>query len=292
MALFEGHFPYTNFHDLNLDWLLTQVRELVERMDKAEEDIDALEVRMDTAEADIDALEGRMDTAEDNIEDLQTRMTTAEGDIDALEGRMDTAEGDIDALEGRMDTAEGKIGDLEMTASGTENILDKMIFAGTPSDITDPDNPVPLSFYTELGAGITTAGTRISFMRCGNMIQFDGSFSIAKPTSAAPTPTVANSYIKLRYPAAVALNGTNVSKYNYLGSLRIVANWLQDNTENYDLPAEVLCYDVDTPDTITFQELFDKHASITLGNGWAVHITGTYVTNDYNYYDDENVVPV
>ena len=292
MALFEGHFPYTNFHDLNLDWLLQKVQDHEERLTQAEQDIDALEGRMDQAEADIDALEGRMDQAEQDIDALEGRMNTAEDDIDDLEGRMQTAENDIDALEGRMQTAEGKITNLETAATANEHVIDKLVIAGTPSDITDPDNPVPLSFYTELGAGIVAAGTRVSFMRCGNVIQFDGFFAISKLSSDAPTPTVANSYIKLRYPAAVALNGTNVSKYNYLGSLRVVAGWLQDSTENYDLPAEVLCYDVDTTDTITFQQLFDKHASITLGNGWTVHITGTYVTTDYNYYDDEHVVPV
>ena len=82
MGLFE-QFPYTNYHAVNLKWILDRMVDF--------------ETRLTTAESDIDALEGRMDTAED--------------DIDALEGRMDTAEDDIDALEGRMDTAEGNIQD-------------------------------------------------------------------------------------------------------------------------------------------------------------------------------------
>lgn len=35
MGLFE-HFPYTNFHELNLDWLLNKVKDLANRMDNFE----------------------------------------------------------------------------------------------------------------------------------------------------------------------------------------------------------------------------------------------------------------
>ena len=99
MALFE-QFPYTNFHGVNLSWILDKVRDHETR-------ITSLEGRMTTAEDDIDALEGRMDTAE--------------GDIDALEGRMDTAEGDIDALETQMPkSAAGSAGKvLTSTGAGT-----------------------------------------------------------------------------------------------------------------------------------------------------------------------------
>lgn len=291
MALFEGHFPYTDFHDLNLDWLLTQVRELVERMDQAEQDIDALEVRMDAAEADIDALEGRMDQAEQDIDALEGRMDTAEGDIDALEGRMDTAEGDIDALEGRMDTAEGKIATLEENDSLRESDIFKLTVSGRPGDLSDPENPVPLPFYTELGAGITATSGPASFTRCGNVIQFSGAFSVAKPTSGSPTPTAANTYIKLYYPAAVELVGTASTPYVALGSLRVKTTWLQDSTDKADMPALVQCYNVDAADTLVFNNLFDMH-SVTLGNGWAVEISGTYITNDHTYYESDDIGPI
>ena len=98
MGLFE-HFPYTNFHRLNFDWLVQKVKNLLDRMDQAEEDIDDLQTRMSAAEDDIDALETRMQTAEDDIDALETRMQTAEDDIDDLQTRMSAAEDDIDSLE-------------------------------------------------------------------------------------------------------------------------------------------------------------------------------------------------
>lgn len=73
MGLFE-QFPYTNFHGLNLKWILDRMVEFETRLSTAEDDIDALEGRMDTAEGDIDALEGRMDTAEGDIDALETQM--------------------------------------------------------------------------------------------------------------------------------------------------------------------------------------------------------------------------
>ena len=109
MGLFE-QFPYTNYHAVNLKWILDRMVDFETRLTTAESDIDALEGRMDTAEDDIDALEGRMDTAEDDIDKLQADVgdvtllhTTDKSSLVAAvnenEGRLDTAEGDIDALE-------------------------------------------------------------------------------------------------------------------------------------------------------------------------------------------------
>ena len=80
MGLFE-HFPYTNFHQLNLDWIVRQLK-------KKEDRVEALEGRMDQAESDIDALEGRMDTAEGNITNLNTQINGSGG----LKDRVTTLE--------------------------------------------------------------------------------------------------------------------------------------------------------------------------------------------------------
>ena len=84
MGLFE-HFPYTNFHRLNFDWLVGKVKNLLDRMDQAEEDIDDLQTRMSAAEDDIDALEGRMQTAEDDIDALEVTVADHAERIGVLE---------------------------------------------------------------------------------------------------------------------------------------------------------------------------------------------------------------
>ena len=104
MGVFE-QFPYTNFHGVNLDWILKMVREHETR-------ITALESWKVVTDGRLDSLENRMDSAESDISALDSRMDTAESDIDALESRVDSAGSDIDALETRMDTAENDIDNL------------------------------------------------------------------------------------------------------------------------------------------------------------------------------------
>lgn len=40
MALFEGNFPYTNYHELNLDWIIKKVKEYSKAFDTLEVDVD------------------------------------------------------------------------------------------------------------------------------------------------------------------------------------------------------------------------------------------------------------
>ena len=124
MGLFENsHFPYTNFHEMNMDKLVEtvegaagQASALSDRVTTAEQDIDALENtsqtlsgRIDAVNTDINTINGNIDDIESDINALSGRVTTAEQDIDALETRATTSEGDIDALETRLTTAEEDI---------------------------------------------------------------------------------------------------------------------------------------------------------------------------------------
>ena len=90
---FFAKYPYTNFEQLNIDWLLEKIGGFDERIRSNTERITLVEGRCDV-------IETRLDRHDEDIQDLKDRMTTAEGDIDSLEGRMDTAEGDIDICEG------------------------------------------------------------------------------------------------------------------------------------------------------------------------------------------------
>ena len=106
---FFNKYPYTNFEQLNIDWLLEKIGGFDSRITSNTERITTLVGRTDI-------IENRLDGHDDDIGDLKRRMTTAEGDIDSLEDRMGTAEGtiedhtiDINDLKGRMGTAEGDI---------------------------------------------------------------------------------------------------------------------------------------------------------------------------------------
>lgn len=106
---FLPRYPFTNYEQLNIDFLLEKTAGLDSRITSNTERITTLEGRTDI-------IENRLDGHDADIGDLKRRMTTAEGDIDSLEDRMGTAEGtiadhtiDINDLKNRMGTAEGDI---------------------------------------------------------------------------------------------------------------------------------------------------------------------------------------
>ena len=87
---FFNKYPYTDFHEMNLDWIVNKTEECVDTVSEFDD---------------------RLTTAEGDISGLKTRMTAAEGNITALQGRMTIAETHIDL-------AEGAISDLQTTVSG------------------------------------------------------------------------------------------------------------------------------------------------------------------------------
>lgn len=121
MGVFE-HFPYTNFHELNLDWVLRQIH--------------TLETRMDAAEARLDAAEARLDTVESEIEAIQAEIVLIRDRLTALEGRATALEDRCTALEQRCTELENRLAALE---------------ASQPLYIPyDPDNPPDPDDYQEI----------------------------------------------------------------------------------------------------------------------------------------------
>lgn len=106
-----NRYPYTNFEQLNIDWLLTTVSGFDARIKKNEEDINTLDGRVDT-------LEGRVDNHDIDISDLKERVSGAESDISIITNKVNNIEItvgahelDISDLKQRMSTAEGIITD-------------------------------------------------------------------------------------------------------------------------------------------------------------------------------------
>lgn len=82
MAFFN-RFPSTNYNDINLDWIIDQVKKLKEAVSKINESVDTgLAARMTVAEGEIDTLQNEVETPSTGLMD---RMTAAETDITTLQ---------------------------------------------------------------------------------------------------------------------------------------------------------------------------------------------------------------
>lgn len=114
-------YPYTNFEQLNLDWLMETAGAFEGRLNAAEAKISSIGSRMDTAEGDISSLKGRMTTTETNVTTLFNRIGTAEDDITSLKGRTTNNENDITSLQQRTTTAEANISTLGTRVGSAES---------------------------------------------------------------------------------------------------------------------------------------------------------------------------
>lgn len=93
-------FPYSDFHKLNLDWVIQQIKEAMTALEAASQTVTTYESRMSSVEADVNSLgsatadlqraviqhTAQIQEASQNIVNLTTRMTIAETNAaDALE---------------------------------------------------------------------------------------------------------------------------------------------------------------------------------------------------------------
>lgn len=132
---FWDRYPFTNFEQLNLDYLLNETSKFSKRVEDLETITANHEVRIGTLETNVEDLTGRVGALETDVGDLKTRMTEAEGDIDNLQGRMNDVEIDVEDLEGRVSTLED---DMETAKGDITNI--KGDITNIEGDIVDIHN--------------------------------------------------------------------------------------------------------------------------------------------------------
>ena len=96
MARIWNKYPYTDFHELNADYVFEWIK-------KAQDFIEEFTDQVNQNTADIVALKTRMTTAEGDISGLKTRMTNAEGRLTTVENTLVTTGAAIDALEAAVD---------------------------------------------------------------------------------------------------------------------------------------------------------------------------------------------
>ena len=150
---FFHKYPYTNFEQLNLDWLMEHVGAFDDRLNQVEATVTDLNARVDTVESDVSALQDRMTDAEGDILSLNGRVTTNENDISDLKGRMDDAESDIADIKPRLSTAEDNISSLDDRITSDESTIN-----GIRSDLNALDTEVdaiPIVSANPGGSGST-----------------------------------------------------------------------------------------------------------------------------------------
>lgn len=204
MAFFNK-YPYTDFHELNADWILkqlstfqTQLDEFTQRVIECEEQVAAISDRMDQAEEDIDALEGRMDTAEGDISDLKDADIALDGRLDALEGA------DIQDAVMLSDMA----GITRDTSSVTIGFTKNTYTDGAKgADVAD--NAVIPAATTDY-AGVITAGDKAKL----NAFSVDGSGNATfTGTVGGSAPSGNNDYATKQYVDNLAISGQASAVY-------------------------------------------------------------------------------
>lgn len=100
MGLFE-QFPYTNFHEMNLDWLLQKMKELARRVDSVEELVAALKQEVETFIDNLDIQKAVNDYIDQLASDgtikkmLDDLMSDFESDYD---GRLQSLQSQVDSI--------------------------------------------------------------------------------------------------------------------------------------------------------------------------------------------------
>lgn len=161
MGLFENsHFPYTNFHEMNMD-------KLVETVESAAGIAEGLGTRVTQAEADIDALEARATTDEETIHShgvsitgLQMRTTVNEQQIAHNTSDISGLATRVTSVENNMTSLDTQITDVDNRAtSNTEAIESMESDMSTMQDSIDTLTPAVGTLTSEVAAIDNTVTT-------------------------------------------------------------------------------------------------------------------------------------
>lgn len=150
MSIFH-EYPYTNFHDLNLDWIIKIVKELKATVDSI--DVNTINAHFATIEgiladhtADIAALQTQSTSAAAAISSLQTTISSMEVDITQINGVIDQIAASISEITGDVSALETELGDYKTATNSRLATLEEAAF--DPSQITMSNMPFNFAIST------------------------------------------------------------------------------------------------------------------------------------------------
>ena len=245
MGLFENsHFPYTNFHEMNLD-------KLVEICEGSAGQAAALSSRVTAAEQDIDTLETRAAGTDNQIALINGRVTTAENDIDALEARADSADSRISTNAGKIAVNESDIDALETRLTGDEATI-------TAQGVTLAEKST-VGITQVLDAGVNVAN-----------IEIDGI------TTRIYAPTAGSTYVR-----AIDVPYDNTDSGLYAQNVQAAITELGSNAEASDQWLERTVYGpnqivVDTEGAVFAGYIYGGSKNIAFTIPWTKAFDGRY----------------
>lgn len=120
MGLFEN-FPYTNFHNLNLDWIIKVLKNAVAELEEIQTNWESVRDTANTAKTTADAAATKAENARVTANGAMTKSVSAEDTAKAAKTAADTAEMNSSAAQNTAVEAQAIANEANETAARAEN---------------------------------------------------------------------------------------------------------------------------------------------------------------------------
>lgn len=191
-------YGYTDFHELDLTWILTQVQELLST-------VETVEVRVEQCETAIEELDSRLDTAEDKIMVLESDMDTAQDDITGLKNRVTSIEG-AEIMDATM------LKEVASVVPSNANVgisFTKDTYVNGVKSTTTDSATIPSATNTNAGVMLPAEKNKL------NAFSVDGSGNATfTGTVSGDDPTSAGNYATKSYVDSLAISGSAEVTYD------------------------------------------------------------------------------
>lgn len=234
---FFNKYPFTDFHELNADWIIKKVIEMGSTVEELETLVNSYETRVAT---------------------LETKMTTAEGNIASLQAAATNAANRIAALEGADIQDAAVISDMTGVSAGSYSVeigFRKDTFTDGNRASTESDAAtIPAATTSAAGVMVPEDKEKLLAYHLDN----DDHATFSNPV-AGPSPVGNNDYTTKAYVDNLAISGQAVPS---TGTAISTDDW----TSSY----------VDVSDMSTMNLIYKSYGSIreydlngTIGGNWS-----------------------